>query len=336
MKAAQIPAPKRTELTELELPTLGDEDVLIQVHRAGICGTDIHILHGTYQATYPLIPGHEISGVVAAVGPAISRFQVGDRVTADPNIACNRCENCQRNEPNQCLNWQGMGVTRPGGFADYVLAPEGNVYSIGDQPFEVAAFIEPLACVVWGIHVIKPRLGDRALVFGAGPMGCLLMQTLKTAGVTEVVMVDKVESRLEIARRLGATHTLHAGEAGEKALADLAPLGFDIVTDATGIPAVVEQSVRHARARGKVWLFGVCPPEAKVAISPYDIFRKDLSLYGTYAVNRTFNESIALLESGTVQVKPLLSHTLPLEQFEEGLQLAEHDPERMKVQFAIS
>ncbi|UCH24286.1 MAG: zinc-dependent alcohol dehydrogenase family protein [Trueperaceae bacterium] len=336
MKAAQITAPKQTALTELEVPTPGDDDVLIRVRRAGICGTDIHILHGTYQATYPLTPGHEISGEVAAVGQAVRRFQVGDRVTADPNIACNRCENCQRNEPNQCLNWQGMGVTRPGGFAEYVLAPEGNVYPIGEQSFEVAAFIEPLACVVWGIHVVKPRLGDRALVFGAGPMGCLLMQTLKTAGVTEVVMVDKVERRLEIARRLGASHALHADEADEKTLAGFAPLGFDIVTDATGIPAVVEQSVRYARARGKVWLFGVCPPESKVAISPFDIFRKDLSLYGTYAVNRTFNESIALLESGAVQVEPLLSHTLPLEEFHEGLRLAERDPERMKVQFAIS
>lgn len=335
MKAARISAPHRTEIAEVDTPEPQHHDVLIRVHRAGVCGTDVHILHGTYQATYPLIPGHEVSGVVEAVGDAVTRFSIGDRVTVDPNIACNRCENCQRNEPNQCLNWEGIGVTRPGGFAQYMVSPESNVYPIGDLPFEQAAFIEPLACVVWGIHMIRPRIGDSALVFGAGPMGCLLIQALQKAGATEIAIVDAVKGRLATAGRLGATHTLHVDELDGDRASTIAPHGFDIVVDATGIPAVVEQCFRYARARGKVWLFGVCPPDSKASFSPFEVFRKDLSIYGSYAVNRTFSESISLIASGAVQVEPLLSHTLPLERFSEGLHIAEHGSDRMKVQFEM-
>lgn len=335
MIAAQITAPTQMRLVETEVPILASDEVLIRVECAGVCGTDIHILHGTYQAEYPLIPGHEFSGTVAAVGSDVKGYAVGDRVTADPNIACGHCVNCQRNQPNQCLNWTGLGVTRSGGFAQYVAAPQSNVYAIGSLPFVEAAFIEPLACVVWGIHVLSPRVGDQALIFGAGPMGCLVMQNLKAAGVTSVTIIDKVERRLAIAEELGADHVLHSDEVDKATMSRLAPLGFDIVTDATGIPAVVEQCFEYTRGRGKVWLFGVCPPDATARFSPYEAFRKDLSIYGTYAVNRTFHESIVLISSGAVRVGPLLSHSFPLSAFKEGLLIAERDPERMKVQFTV-
>lgn len=329
-----IRSPHHTDFVEVDTPIPGPRDVLIRVHRAGICGTDLHILHGTYQATYPLIPGHELSGVVEAVGGDVTGFSAGDRVTADPNLACNRFENCKRNEPNQCLNWEGVGVTRPGGFAEYVVFPESNVHPIADLPFDRAAFIEPLACVVWGIHMIEPRIGDRALVFGAGPMGCLVMQALNRAGVAEIAVVDRVRGRLDIAEELGATHTLTPEEL-EREGATIAPHGFDVVVDATGLAAVVEQCFGHARARGKVWLFGVCPPDARASFSPYEVFRKDLRIYGSYAVNRTFSESVSLIANGAVRVDPLLSHTLPLERFDDGMHIAEHDSDRMKVQFEI-
>ena len=331
MLTGQISAPGQILLSNIDIPEPGPKDILIKVRRAGICGTDIHILHGSYPAQYPLIPGHEFSGTIEMVGTSVTRFQPGDRVTADPNIACNRCENCQKNQINQCLNWQGIGITRAGGFADYVIAPEGNVYPIGSISFEEGAFIEPLACVIWGIQTIRPTIGDRTLIFGAGPMGCLIMQSLKAAGATEVTIVDRLPSRLKKAASLGADHTLLTEEA-PSVLKNLSPDGFDIVTDATGSPSVVESCFQYVRARGKVWLFGVCTPDAKASFSPYEVFRKDLSIFGSYAVNRTFNESIELLRSGTVKVRPLLSHTLPLEDFAEAMRVAEHDPKRMKVQ----
>ncbi len=336
MEAAQIEAPEKARVIQVEQPSPGPNDVLIQVAAAGICGTDLHIFHGEYEATYPLIPGHEFSGIVVAVGENVERYRPGDRVTADPNIPCNRCPACQHNEPNQCENLAAIGVTRSGGFAQYVIAPEGNVFPIGALSFAQAALVEPLACVVWGLKRVQVQAGDSALIFGAGPMGCLLLQAIRHSGAANAVITDAVPWRLEQAAALGATETVLADSHQEQRLKALAPAGYNLVVDATGIPKVLEQAFGFARPRGKVWVFGVTPRGAKVTFLPYDVFRKDLSIIGSFAVNRTFYESIALIQSGAVRVEQLISHQLPLNRFTEGLELAERDPRRMKVQFAIS
>ncbi|MEW6580064.1 MAG: alcohol dehydrogenase catalytic domain-containing protein, partial [Chloroflexota bacterium] len=182
MQAAQVQAPGTARIVEMVTPLPGPGDVLIEVRAAGICGTDLHIYHGQYEATYPIVPGHEFSGVVAAVGSEVLRFRPGDRVTADPNIPCGRCPFCQRNEPNQCQSLAAIGVTRDGGFARYVVVPEGNVFPIGSLPFDEAALVEPLACVVWGLKRVSVQPGDSVLIFGAGPMGCLVLQAVQHAG----------------------------------------------------------------------------------------------------------------------------------------------------------
>jgi D-arabinitol dehydrogenase (NADP+) len=336
MQAAQIEAPEKARVVEAEKPSPGPGEVLIEVASAGICGPDLHIFHGEYEATYPIIPGHEFSGTVAAVGESVERYRPGDRVTADPNIPCNRCPYCQRNEPNQCENLGAIGVTRAGAFARYVVAPEGNVFSIGDMSFSAAALVEPLACVVWGLKRVQTQPGDSVVIFGAGPMGCLLLQALNRSGAAKVVVTDVVPWRLEQAAMLGAAETVLADDQQEKRLKAIAPQGYDIVADATGNIRVLEGSIEYARPRGKIWVFGVTPRGARASFVPYDVFRKDLSIIGSFAVNRTFQESIALIQSGAVQVEPLISHRLPLAQFAEGLELAERDPKRMKVQFALS
>lgn len=336
MRAVQIEAPEKARLVEVDIPQPGTGDVLIEVAAAGICGTDLHIYHGEYEATYPIIPGHEFSGTVAAVGEGVKIVRVGDRVTADPNVPCNRCPACQRNEMNQCYDQEAIGVTRSGAFTRYVLAPEEVVFSVGSLPFPAAAMVEPLACVVWGLKRVQVQPGDTALVFGAGPMGCLILQAVRRAGAARVIVTDRVPWRLEQAAALGATETVLADEHQEKRLKSLAQLGYDVVVDVTGIPAVVEQTFAYARPRGKVWVFGVCPPDAQVSFNPYQVFRKDLSIIGSYAECCTFQESIALIQNGAVEVEPLVSHSLPLDRFSEGLELAEHAPERMKVQIIPS
>jgi D-arabinitol dehydrogenase (NADP+) len=204
MKAARIEHPGEARVLAVPDPVVGPDDVLIRVRAAGICGTDLHIFKGEYEATYPLIPGHEFSGEVAAIGRDVQNFQVGDRVTADPNIPCNRCSYCQRNQPNQCRQLSAIGVTQDGAFAEFVIAPESNVLSIGTLPYPAAALIEPLACVVWGLQQVEVQPGDSALVFGAGPMGCLVAQGLKSAGASSVVVTDVVPYRLEMAQQLGS------------------------------------------------------------------------------------------------------------------------------------
>jgi 2-desacetyl-2-hydroxyethyl bacteriochlorophyllide A dehydrogenase len=333
MKAARIERPGQAIVTSAAEPTVGADDVLIKVHAAGICGTDLHIFKGEYEAEYPIIPGHEFSGEVVAVGANVVNFKVGDRVTADPNIPCNRCSYCQRNEPNQCKNLRAIGVTRSGAFAEYVAAPEGNVFSIGDMTYGAAALIEPLACVVWGIKRVDVQAGDTALVFGAGPMGILVAQSLKQAGAVKVVVTDVVAWRLQMAEQLGATHTVTADNQQASKLKAIEPEGYDIVVDATGIPAVLEGTFQYTKPRGKVWVFGVTPQGSYVKFPSYEVFRKDLQIIGSFAVNRTFPQSIALIQSGAIKVEPLISHQLPLEDFSKGLELAEKDPKRVKVHF---
>ncbi|MEZ4669449.1 MAG: zinc-dependent alcohol dehydrogenase family protein [Anaerolineae bacterium] len=335
MKAAQILKPGYTRVTTVPEPEVGPDDVLIRVRAGGICGTDIHIFKGEYEAIYPLIPGHEFSGEVTAVGANVTRFAVGDRVTADPNIPCNRCSFCQRNEPNQCRTLKAVGVTRDGAFAEYVSVHEGNVFPIGDMSFKAAALIEPLACVVWGLKRVEIQPGDSVLVFGAGPMGCLLAQAARHAGAARVVITDVVRSRLNLAASLGVTDVVVADQNQQRNLMALEPDGYDVVADVTGVPAVIEQSMIYVRPRGKIWVFGVAPAESRISLDPYEIFRKDISIIGSFAVNRTFPQSIALIQNGAIQVEPLVSHLLPLDEFQRGFDLAQTDPKRMKIQFEI-
>ncbi len=333
MKAAQIVRPGEAIVITAPEPIPGADDVLICVRAAGICGTDLHIFKGEYEAIYPLIPGHEFSGEVVAVGANVRNFEVGDRVTADPNIPCNRCRYCQRNEPNQCVNLKAIGVTRSGAFAEYVIAPEGNVFGIGDLSYSAAALVEPLACVVWGLKQVDVQPGDTALVFGAGPMGCLVAQGLRSAGASKVVVTDLVRGRLDLVERLGATATVIADDDQMAKLLSLEPDGYDIVVDATGIPAVLEGTFVYAKPRGKIWVFGVTPQGTWVKFPAYEVFRRDLKIIGSFAVNRTFPQSIALIQSGTVQVEPLISHQLAIDEFVRGLEIAEKDPKRGKVHF---
>lgn len=335
MKAARIERPGQATVVTVAEPTVGADDVLIKVRAAGICGTDLHIFKGEYEAEYPIIPGHEFSGEVVGVGANVTHFKVGDRVTADPNIPCNRCSSCQRNEPNQCKNLRAIGVTRDGGFAEYVVAPEANVFSIGDLSYGTAALIEPLACVVWGIKQVDVQAGDTALVFGAGPMGLLVAQSLKQAGAVRVVVTDVVPWRLQMAEQLGATHTVIADNQQAAKLKRIEADGFDIVADATGIPAVLEGTFQYAKPRGKIWVFGVTPQGTYVKFPSYEVFRRDLKIIGSFAVNRTFPQSIALIQSGAIKVEALISHQLPLDDFAKGLEIAEKDPKRVKVHFTL-
>ena len=336
MIAAQIHSPLEAKILDAASPEISPDDVLIEVKNAGVCGTDLHIWHGSYAlARYPIVPGHEFSGVVAAVGERVTGFKKGDRVTADPNLPCYRCAFCQRRQFNQCLNLEVLGVTRSGAFARFVAAPESAVYPIGDLPFDEAALLEPLACVVWGLKQVQLEAGDRMLIFGAGPMGILMMQAVMRAGAASVVMVDKEPWRLKIAEDLGASAVVRADSLNPQTFKDLAPHGFEVVADATGVGSVIGQTFQYVRPGGKVWVFGVAAADARVPFSPFDVFRKDLKIIGSFALNKTFHEAISLVQGGGVKLSPLISHALPLSDFAAGMNVAERDPKRMKIQFAL-
>lgn len=336
MKATVIDAPGMAAYREVPDPTAGPGQVLIRVAAAGLCGTDLHIYHGEYEAEYPVIPGHEFAGTVAALGEGVEDLSLGQRVSADPNVFCGRCTYCRREMHNQCLNLRAIGVTTDGAFAEYVLVPREVVYLIGDLPFEQAAFIEPLSCVVYGMQRARPNPGDRVLLFGAGPMGCLLAQMLARSGAAQLVVVDRLPGRLALAESLGASDTVLAGAEApgqdhEARLHALAPEGYDFVIDATGVPAVVEGAFSYLAPRATMFMFGVCPAGARISIEPYQVFRNDWRIVGSFALCYTFQESIRLLQQGVVQVEPLISHRLPLSEAGAAFTSIQQDPHRMKV-----
>ncbi len=315
MRAVVFERPGEVVEREVPTPEARPGEVVVRVAACGVCGTDAHIFRGEYMSEYPIVGGHELGGTIAALGPGVTEWREGDRVAVDPNIFCGDCYFCKSNRANHCLNFSGVGVTRDGGFAEYVSAPARNLYRVPDElSLEDAALIEPVSCVVYALQRVGVLAGSSALVFGAGPMGQLLLQGLRRSGAASVTMVDRIASRLELARQIGAERVVLAtgGEPPRDQLRAIQPLGFDVVVDATGLPRVVEGLFEFARPNAKILFFGVCPKGETVAISPYDVFQNDWEIYGSFALRYTFYPAIDLISSGAVQVRPIVSHTLPL------------------------
>jgi 2-desacetyl-2-hydroxyethyl bacteriochlorophyllide A dehydrogenase len=321
MRAAFFDAAHSVAVRDTREPEPAPGEVLVRVAACGICGTDQHIYQGDFMSTYPLIGGHEIAGEVAAVGSGVDEFSAGDRVAIDPGLFCGHCFFCQRGQGNHCLNFGAIGVTRAGGFAEYVVAPRANIYAIGDLPYEHAAFIEPVSCVVHGLKRLQIPIGASALIYGAGPIGLLMMQLVLHTGAAEVAIVDTVPSKLELATRLGAHHALAASEA-DGTLHDVSPLGFDVVIDCTGVSNVVEHMFTHVRNEGNVLFFGVNPQGATIAVSPYDIYRREITIYGSFALRYTFHEALAFIRNGVLDIDSLISDRFSIDGFPEALERA--------------
>lgn len=319
MKAVIFPQPGRIAFETVADPACAHDEVIVKVASSGICGTDIHIFRDEYESDFPLIAGHEFGGEVVEAGSSVSDLRIGDRVVVDPNLYCTRCDYCRDHKANHCANWQGIGITRAGGFAEYVNVPARAAYRV-PAGFSDAklAFVEPLACVIWALRRIRVNPADRVLIYGCGPMGLLLLQALRLSGAADVTMVEKQRDRIKLARRLGASRTVAANGGSAEQLRDMAPDGFDLVVDATGVPAVIESAFAHLKARGQFLQFGVTPMNARISISPYDIFRKDWTIVGSFALCYTTLPAISWLAKDRIDVAPLVSHRLPLSQFEHG------------------
>ncbi len=331
MRAAVIEAVQQLRVTDLPEPTPGPGQATVKVQAAGICGTDVHILHGEFFSRFPIVPGHEFAGVVVAVGPEVSGLRPDDRVVMDPNIPCGQCHYCRTARPNQCTALNALGVTVNGGFEEYAVVPARNAYVIGDLEFATAALSEPLACVILGVRRAEPRLSDHALIFGSGPIGLLWVQLLRQVGVARVVVVDLSASRLSLATQLGADDVVLADGQEVSRLQKMSPGGYDLVVEATGVPAVAERAVGLAAPDARVVIFGVAPHDATIALHPYDIFRRDLKIIGSFSLSHTLEPALRLLQAGRLVTRPLISHTLGLEEFPRGLDMVGR-PETMKVQ----
>jgi D-arabinitol dehydrogenase (NADP+) len=320
MKASFIEKPGQIVLKDIPVPSVREGEILVEVKASGICGTDVHIFHGEYLGTYPVIPGHEFSGIVKEIGGKVKRFKIGDHVAIEPNVSCDNCPACLSNRQNFCANWNGIGVTLPGGMAEYVAVPEKAAFDIGELPFRSGAFVEPLSCVLHGVQRTGFALADRVLIMGAGPIGTLLLKSILLEGASEISVVDKNEARLALAKKSGAAAVYTSFDA-------LTPDAYDVVVDATGVPAVMERTLSYVRFGGRVLLFGVPPSKSKVSFEAFTIFQKGLTILSSYTSVRNSIQAIRLLESGKIDVSSLVSHELPLADFRKGIELIEQGKE---------
>lgn len=315
MKAFVIEQPFQASVKDVPIPVPGPDEVLIRVERAGICGTDVHIFRGEYVSPYPIIPGHEFAGTVAQLGEGVSHLQIGSRVTAEPNIYCGRCTYCLTHRGNHCDNWQAIGVTLNGSMAEYVAVPADQVFELpANMSFATGAFIEPLACVVHAMNRLQVAPASRALLFGAGAMGQQLIQALARSGVSDLVVVDISADKLKLAKQWGATATLLSDELDESALLAEYPRGFDVVVDATGIPAVIEQALKYLGPAGKYLQFGVSARTDTVRLNPFDLFQRDWTLIGSMATNHTFAPALQWAKADRIQLEPLVTKIITLDE----------------------
>jgi NADPH2:quinone reductase len=317
VRAAVWEKPRNLKVEDRPDPAPGPEEIVVRVGACGMCGTDVHIAEGEFPPTpYPIVPGHEFAGEVVEVGSEVQDVAVGAHVAVDPSLFCGHCDYCRVQRGNLCRNWNAIGDTVDGAFAELVKAPARNAYELPEgTSMRAGALVEPLACAVHGARRLEVGTGDSVLITGSGTMGLLLLQLLEQGGAASVTVVDRNEKRLEVARSLGAgaVETDVAATAGEH------PDGFDVVVDATGVPAVVQQGIERVRRGGKLMIFGVAPEEARVEISPFRIYNDEITIVGSMAVLYTFVQAIELLRGGTVVTDPLLSHTFPLDGFEDAL-----------------
>lgn len=317
MKAAVYHGPGDLRVEEVPVRKLKDNEVKIQVKYCGICGTDIHIFHGDggcCDVTPPLVPGHEFSGVVAEVGAGVKTVKVGDRVTGDPNDMCGECYFCKNGMQHFCKNNIGIGTTVDGGFAEYVIMREKQVYKVSDDlSFIEAAMTEPISCCLHGIDLCNIKAGDTVLVMGGGPIGMIMMQLAKNAGASKVIMSEPVEEKREQALKLGATKTIDPlHEDVEAVLAEYCE-NVNVVIECVGNVHTQADAVRFAGKGATIMYFGLAAPEESFPIRPDDIFKKELHITSSYINPYSFERAIQILESGTVELESLITNVVPLD-----------------------
>lgn len=333
MRAINYTALGVAAVADLAAPELAPGHALVRVKASGVCGTDIDVLYGRYgEGKFPVVPGHEYSGIVEAVAPDVHGVKVGARVVVDPNLPCGHCSACLKGLTNLCTELKAYGVTHNGGFAEFSVVKAEHLHDIGDMPFDMAALAEPLACVLNGLGSAGLRTGpmgtQNALVFGAGPIGLLLALSLKSEGVTSVTVADVNESRLAFAADLG----LNTAVSGSQALDGL-KRSFDFVADATGIPAVVEGMADFTADGGTILIFGVCAPGTKASIEPFEFFRRQLKLVGSHSLNGSIPQALEILKRDGDTMAKLISHRLPIAEIVPFLTSKSKDAATMKIQF---
>jgi len=316
MLALQIPELGKLALVDLRIPEVQPKTLLVRIAASGICGTDPHILHGMYPANLPVVPGHESAGIVEAVGDEVDGFAPGDHVAIDPNILCGTCYFCRRSKPHLCKNLVALGVNIAGGFAEHCLVPVSQAYRIPKElPLAHAALAEPLACCLRGADLAGIESGDRVAIFGAGPMGAIMLQLARMQGASTVIMIDPQKRRRGRAEALGANWVLDPA-AGDvvAAIRSEYPDGIEVVFDCSGNTAAVQQALKIVMRGGTVMLYGVCHKDADIPLNPFWVNDNEITIRGSYNNPNTMSRALDLLASGRLDAASVVTHRYPLKE----------------------
>ncbi len=342
-RAAVIHAPHDLRIEVRTVPQPGPAEVRVRVRAGGICGSDLHYFHhggfGTVRLRAPMVLGHEVAGVVEAVGDAVTTLRPGDPVAVNPSLPCGHCRFCLAGRANHCLDmrFHGSAMRDPhvdGGFRDVLVCHAAQAVK-ADMPAERAAFAEPLAVALHAARQAGTLLGARVLVTGAGPIGALCLLAARHAGAREVVATDLIDAPLAMARRLGAdaAHNLRtapdalAPYAAEKGM-------FDAVFECSGSAAALAGAIPVARPGAVIVQVGLGGAETPVPLNA--LVAKEITLRGTFRFHAEFALAVDVLARGAIDVSPLLSATLPLAAAAEAFALASDRARAMKVQLAFS
>jgi D-arabinitol dehydrogenase (NADP+) len=336
MKAVVYDAPRSFAIKEVPTPKPGPGEVRIKVIQVGVCGTDLHIHNGDFNAAFPLIPGHELVGTVESVGEGVTRVRVGEQVTVNPNVNCGLCDYCLAGNPIRCTALQGLGSNFPGFFADFVVVPQRLVFSTEGLPIDTAVFTEPAACATHGLERLKIWPGSSALVFGAGPTGLLLAQLIKSGGASKVTVAAPTQFKLDRARAFGIDETIQISRtdavANRKAVLDASGgQGYDIVVEATGATIVGDICVGLTRNGGTVLVYGVTRADETIAFHPFDVFRREISIIGSFAEITSFASAISALRTRRIQTDGIITHRFGLEDYGTALETLRSDKTAHKV-----
>jgi L-iditol 2-dehydrogenase len=330
-QAAVLYAPHDIRLEERSQPQPGPKEVLVEIKAVGVCGSDVHYYEhgriGSFIVNQPLILGHESAGVIVAVGEGVSQDRVGQRVTIEPGIPCRVCRECRHGNYNLCQNVRFFG-TPPidGAFTNYVTIPDDFAYALPDSmSFEEGALIEPLSVGLWACRKAGLRGGDRVLVTGAGPIGIVSMKVAIALGAAEVIVTDVFPERLEIARKQGAARTVNVTKESLPSLG----LDADALIECSGNNQALKDGLRSLRPAGRAVAVGMGPgEEASIPLS--FLQNNEIVLTGIFRYANTYQDAIAMVAAGRIDLKSLVTSTYKLEETEAALQAAKNDPTNIK------
>ncbi|WP_110667042.1 Zn-dependent oxidoreductase [Salinicola halophilus] len=332
MQAFQVSAPHAFAVEDRPAPSAAPGEVVVDVAFAGICGSDMHIIHGDNAfVQFPRITGHEFAGVISAVGAGVDGGRIGERVCVDPVVACGKCYPCRIGRPNVCSAMQVIGVHRSGGFAEQVNVPAGNAHRIPDSlDLDAAALVEPYSIAANVLSRMEPQPGDRLLVIGAGVIGLTVLQMARAIGIEEVIVTDIIDERLATARELGASHVINGRETDlETAVQEAtAGEGIPLIADAACIPAMLPAMLRMACPAGRIGLLGFSPTPSDLI--QLEVIKKELTLIGSRLNNRKFPEVIEHIAAGRLDPKALISHRVALGEMPSAIELLDNHPEKAR------